>query len=240
MWEALLVLAASAAAKYQNDRVARKRQDSMRNAMEAYQRTKARDTEGVTDELLKKQAPDARTAELASATADRSQSLKDTVGAAQAFDAAPIAGKLSGEYKAAEEANAGRIAERTRRAIQQLATMGAPGEVQRRFATRFGRAAGEVDANNNASDRVGRAAMTDINNVRPNAAVDMLSKIGMGVGGAMAGGYAGGAGEAGAAAMGADAGGNFTYEDSAGNLHQSSTPYRARVNRGFSLWGAQR
>jgi hypothetical protein len=61
-------------------------------------------------------------------TADRTQSLKDTVGAAQAFDAAPIAGKMSGDYAATQEANASRIAERTRRAIEQLSAMGAPGE----------------------------------------------------------------------------------------------------------------
>lgn len=230
MWEALLVLAASAAAKYQNDRVAQKRQEGMRQAMEAYQRSKAREGEVVTDELLTKQTPDARATELAGATADRTQSLKDTVGAAQAFDAAPVAGKLSADYRAAEEATAGKVAERTRRAIAQIATMGAPSEVQRRFATRFGRAAGEVDAGHIASERVGRAAMTDINNVKPNAFVDLASQIGMGVGTAMLGG----AGAAGTAAVNNGQG----YEDASGNLYSNNVTRQQRLNRGFSLWGA--
>lgn len=236
MWEALLVLAASAAAKYQNDRNAQKRQESMRNAMEQYQRTKARDVEAVTGDLLDKQTPKARETELASATADREQSLKNTVGAAQAFNAAPASGKLSADYKAVDEANAGRIAERTRRAIQQLAVMGAPSEAQRRFSTRFGHAAGEVDANNVASDRVGRAAMTDINNVRPNAAVDMLSQIGMAYGGASLGGAAGAA----ATTAGNQSVNNGQgYEDASGNMYSNNATRQQRVNRGFSLWGAR-
>jgi len=207
MWPALLVLAASAFLKYQNDRQARKRQERFAGAMEAFQRKKSDESMAATEELVKKQTPDARAGELAEATRAREQSLRDTVGAAQAFDAPGIAGKLSSDYRAAQEKEAESISARTRRAIEQLARMGAPGEQQLKHQLRFGKAAGVVDASNAASDAVGRRYMTDISNVRPNPFIDLVSQVGMGVGGYMAGGAGG------AAASGQG------FEDAAGNLY---------------------
>lgn len=201
MWESLLILAASALAKYQNDRAAQKRQEGIRSAMEAYQRSKAREGEAATEELIAKQTPDQRAAELANVTTDREKSLRDTVGAAQAFNAPATAGKVSADLKAVDEANANRIAERTRRAIEQLAVMGAPGEQKLAADIRYGRAAGEVDAVNRASDRVGSAFMTDIKNVRPNPYIDLASQIGMGVGTGMLASGAGAAAAGGGAAQ---------------------------------------
>lgn len=244
MWPALLVLAASAFLKYQNDKQATSRQDSLRQAMEAYQRARAKDTEAATEELVQKQTPKERGTELANITADRTQSLKDTVGAAQAFDQPMIAGKLSGDYRATEEANAGRIAERTRRAIEQLASIGAPAEQQQRFGLRFGKAAGTVDAANRAAENVGRGYTGAMSRVRPDPTLDLISQIGMGVGGGMLGGAAGTAGTgtdvvayggAGDVASSAPAT-NYGAAGAAGGYSNYSP--RRRVNRAFSIWGA--
>jgi hypothetical protein len=239
----LIILGASALLKHQNDRAAQKRQQQIAGAMEAFQRKKSGESMAATEALLAKQTPEARGAELADVTGAREQSLRDTVGAAQAFDAPASAGKQSGDFRAAQEKEAASIAERTRRAITQLAAMGAPGEQKQAHQLRFGKAAGDVDAANLASDAVGNRYMQDINNVKPNPMIDMISQVGMGVGsGMMAGGFTGATAAAGGAqAMGAGDGGHFDYEDSAGNLQRSSIPYQRRqqLNRGFSLWGAR-
>jgi hypothetical protein len=227
MWPALLVLAASSLLKFQNDRVARKRQERLANAMEAFQRRQSAEAMAATEELVKKQTPEARASELAESTQAREQSLRETVGAAQAFDTPGIAGKLSSDFRAASEREADTIAARTRRAIEQLAAMGAPGEQQLKHQLRFGRAAGVVDASNAASEAVGRRYMQDIENVRPNPFVDLLSQVGMGVGSGMAMGGGAPVADADTAAY-------------AGGAHLGSgaplTP-RQRLARGFSLWG---
>jgi hypothetical protein len=235
MWPALLVLAASAFVKYQNDQAALKRQKNLASAMEAFQRKKSGESMAATEEMLKKQTPEARSTELADLTRAREESLRETVGAAQAFDQPGIAGKVSGDYVRAQEQQATSVAERTRRAIEQLAAMGAPGEQRQAHQLRFGRAAGQVDASNIASDAVGRGYMTDISNVRPNPFIDMVSQIGMGVGGAMAGGAAGAA--AGGGASVANNGQGFT--DAADNLYSGNVTRQQRLNRGFSLWGTR-
>lgn len=247
MWPQLLVLAASAFLKYQNDRAALKRQKGFQNAMELFQRKRSGESMAATEDMLKKQTPEARGSELADLTATREQSLRDTVGAAQAFDQPGIAGKTSADYAKATQQEASSVAERTRRAIEQLAAMGAPGEQQRAHSIRFGRAAGVVDASNAANDAVGQRYMTDIRNVKPNPFIDLVSQIGMG--------YAlgGGAGAATAGATGAVGAANNGqgYEDASGNLYDSNTTSAkhgeqdARIRRqmqqqrAFSLWGAQ-
>jgi len=183
----LAILAASAFMKMQANEDAANRREAFRRSMESYQRTKANETQGATEALLKKQTPEARGAELADVTTDRERSLRDTVGAAQAFDAPGIAGKLPSDYTAAQEVNAARIAERTRKAIEQLASMGAPGEQAQAFGRRYGQAAGVVDASNRASANVGEGYLTDINNVRPDPFLSTLGDVGMAVGGSMAG-----------------------------------------------------
>jgi len=240
---ALLILAASAALKYQNDRAALKRQKRFQSAMESFQRKRSGESMAATEEFLKKQTPEARGSELADLTATREQSLRDTVGAAQAFDQPGVAGKKSADYRAAGEAEASRRSETLRRAIEQISTMGAPGEQQQAHGLRFGRAAGVVDASNAANEAVGNRYLTDIRNVRPNPFIDMVSQIGMG--------YA--LGGAGGAAAGAASGVNNGqgFEDSSGNLYDSNVTTEqqaaqdARIRRqmqqqrAFSLWGAQ-
>lgn len=233
----LAVLAASAFAKFAANEEAAERREAYRRRMEAYQRTKARDTERATEALVSKQTPEARGAELKDITVDREQSLRDTVGAAQAFDAPAIAGKLGSDYSAAQEATAGRIAERTRRAIEQLATMGAPQEQAEAFGRRFGRAASEVDANNRASRNVGEGYLKDIESVQPDPFLSLAADAGMAVGSS-------GLFEGGVDASVANNGQG--WEDAAGNLYSDNVvrqlkapaKLKAGVNRAFGLFGA--
>jgi len=239
----LLVLVVSAILKYQNDRAALKRQERFAGAMEAFQRKRSDEAMGATEQLVAKQTPEARGTELAALTGEREQSLRDTVGAAQAFDAPAIAGKVSGDYRAAQEQEATSIAERTRRAIEQLAAMGAPGEQQQKHQLRFGRAAGVVDASNTASDAVGRRYATDISNVRPNPFIDLLSQVGMGYGlGSM-----GGAAVAPEAAAGTGITANAAGEGlsmgatgqglRAGSVVGMRTKLLNDINNAYGLWG---
>lgn len=236
----LLIIAGSAGLKALNNRAAAQRQESLRRAMEAYQQQRARETEGATEQLIAKQSPKERATELSQVTDDRTQSLRDTVGAAQAFDTAPIAGKVSDDYKAAQQATAERVAERTRRAITQLATMGAPSEQQQAFSRRFGVASGRVQGANRASENVGQAYTTDIGNVRANPFVDLVSQVGMGVGLGMAAG--------GGAAAPAEAGGSGLTPGTAGEglrvgagepglRAQSEFGIRPRLKYGFGQYG---
>jgi hypothetical protein len=151
MWPALAIIAASALLKAKGNRDALARQEQFRRSMEGYQRSKAAEVEAATNALADQQSPQARAAEVDKITADRTQSLKDTVAAAQASAAPKLASVANNDaYTSTEQANAERIAERTRRAIEQLSTMGTPSEVQRKFGLRFGKAAGDVDAANHA------------------------------------------------------------------------------------------
>ncbi len=237
----LLIIAGSAFMKYQADQEVADRRETFRRSMEAYQRSRTRDSQAATEQLLTKQTPQARGEELNQITADREQSLRDTVGAAQAFDAPPIAGKLSKDYETTGLAESDRIAERTRRAITQLAGMGAPEEQEHAFGRRFGVAASRVDAANSAIDNVTSGYATDIEGVRPDPFLGMVSGIGMNVGAGMLG--RAGAEAASNAALDAGVNNGQGYEDAAGNLYDPGVTTRqdARIQRGlrrgFSLWG---
>ena len=183
----IAILAMSAFAKMQANEEAADRREAFRRSMEQYQRTKAAEVEQATDTLIKKQTPEARASELSDITVDRERSLRNTVGAAQAFDAPEIGGKLSADYRSTQEADAARIAERTRRAIEQLSTIGAPGEQAQAFGLRFGKAAGDVDAANAASRSVGGGYLRDIEGVEPDPFMTMLGDVGMAAGSAMLG-----------------------------------------------------
>lgn len=237
MLPALAVLAGSALLKHQVNRQAQKRQDRLRGSMEAYQRSKSADSMAATEALLQKQTPQARDEEMQAVTDARAGSLRDTVGAAQAFDAPQIAGNLSPEYTRAQEAAADSVSARTKRAIEQLATMGAPGEQALKSGIRFGQTAGEVDAANNASAAVGRGYLTDIDNVRPDPLLSMVGDIGMAVGSGMI--------AAPAAAAPASAGSGITSGASANGLRIGAAPgirpgavgFQPRLSNAFSLFG---
>lgn len=183
MWP-LIVLAASAFLNAKNQSDARDRQNQFANAMQQYQLSKAREQTAATQQYLTKETPQARAGELDVLTAERAKSLTDTVAAAQPTNAPRIAGKLSGDYQASQDAAAERVADRNRRAIANLSVMGAPAAQELGTGLRFGRAAGTVDAASQASANVGRGYGVDIGNVHPNPYLDVISRIGMAVGGA--------------------------------------------------------
>jgi len=204
------------------DAQAEGRKEALRKAMRAYQLNQAHLGQAATEQLIAQQTPEARATELATLTADRAKSLRDTVASVQTSNPTQIAGKLSPDYQRSQEAAANTVAERTRRAIEQLSTMGAPGEQSLQQGIRFGRAAGTVDASNSAIGRVGNAFMGDINNTVPNPGMKLLGS------GMMAYG-AGGMGAGGAMAA--------APEQLSGPGMDAPTSTSSRVRRAFSLWG---
>lgn len=195
MWPALLVLAGSMLAKHMANKQAVNRQNSLQQAMQSYQVSKARGNEQAINQMLGQQTADARAKELQGITTSREGTMQSTVDAARAASpVTQVAGtNTSPDYQKASEAAATRVSDKTKRAIQQLAVMGAPGEQGVASGIRFGRTAGKVDAGNAAIANVGEGYMRDINNVRPNPYLTLIGDAGMAVGGGMLGGGVGAA-----------------------------------------------
>lgn len=195
MWPALAIIAASMFAKHMANSDAQDRQSQLQRSMEAYQRSKAQQNEAAINGLVSQQTPDARGKELQSINDSRQQSMQGSVDAARlASPITQVAGaSASPDYQKASAAAADSVAARTKRAIEQLGTMGAPGEQGIASGIRFGRSAGTVDAGNSAIANVGAGYMRDINNVHPDPFLTMAGDVGMGVGTGMAMGGAEGA-----------------------------------------------
>lgn len=193
MFPALLILAAGMAAKYMANKGAQDRAQSLQQAMESYQRTKAQQNEAAINQMVAKQTPQARSDELQSIQGSREQSMQDTLSAARAASpVTPAAGATaSSDYQKASSTAADLVSARAKRAIEQLGVMGAPGEEGIASGIRFGRAAGAVDAGNNAIANVGAGYGRDINNVQPDPFLSTLGDIGITAGGTMMGGAGG-------------------------------------------------
>lgn len=221
---------------------AQDRQGSLQQAMQNYQMSKARQNEAATNQLITQQTPQARAAELANIEKSRETSMQGTVDAARAASpVVPVAGtNTSADYQQASQAAATRVADKTKRAIQQLGTMGAPGEQGVASGLRFGRAAGNVDANNQAIANVGDGYMRDINNVRPDPMLSLIGDAGMAVGTGMmfapaAAAPAAAGGDAAAFEGGAWLGGDG---GAASTAAARSAATRAAAMRGaFARWG---
>jgi hypothetical protein len=187
MLPALALLAAGFGAKYKATRDAGKHRDRLRGAMEGYQRGQSNIAMKATEDMLQHQTPQARAAEFAGEERKISDSMAQTVGAARAHGAPAVAGAHSADFREASEKSASSVAERVRRAIEQMSTMRAPGAAGLNHSMRFGRAAGTVDGANQASANVGRAFLTDIDNVQPDPKLMLLGDVAMTAGGGMLG-----------------------------------------------------
>jgi hypothetical protein len=214
-----LLLAGLAVSRYA-DMEAEARRQKLLMAMRAYGRGQAQVGQAATENLLAQQTPQARASELAAVTADRSKSLGDTVAAAQTTSPV-LAGKLSGDYVRSQETAANTVAERTRRAIEQLSSMGAPGEQALKSGIRFGRAAGDVDASNSAIGNVSNAYMGDIKGTVANPALKLAGSAMMAYGGAK---------------MGMPTA-TDQPEQLSGPGYDEPTTNGAKVRRAFSIWG---
>ena len=217
----------------------RKRQFS--DAIQAYQTGKAKESQAATDLYLKSQTPDARGTELNQVTDLGKDSLTKSVGAAQAFDAPATAAATGGNYERASEAAADRVATRTKKAIEQLAAMRAPGEQKIRQGIRYGVTAGKVDSANKASAAAGAAGSSDINSVVPNGddlmLADIVSGVGGGVGKAM---NTPTLGDGSVIWTGAGEPGGADIADAAlvGKNIRKPLSIAERLKSGLSLWGA--
>lgn len=198
------------------------RRQRLLEAMRRYKSGQAGIGRAAVEDLVSHQTPEARAAELASVTAERKKSLGDTVAAVQSSNPTQIAGKLSPDYQRSQQAAAETVAERTRRAIEQLSVMGAPGEQALKSGIRFGRAAGVVDSTNSAIGNVGNGYMGDINNTVPNPGLMLLGK------GAMAADTTG---------FGKGATASTDPEQLSGPGYGDRPATATRVRRAMSLWG---
>lgn len=192
--EAILMLLAGMAAKGYANHEADARAKSLQQAMETYQRTRAQQNEAAIGKLVDAQTPEKRAQDLQTTQASREQSMQSTIDAARAVSPvqAPAAGtNVSSDYERASTAAADTVAARTKRAIEQLGIMGAPGEQALTSGMRYGRAAGTVDAGNNAIASVGQGYMRDIDNVTPNPYLSLIGDAAMSYGGGILGSAAG-------------------------------------------------
>lgn len=216
-------------------READEKKKKLLDAMEAYNVGKAKKSEAAIGEMIASQRPEARTADLDQSIAERAASLGSAVENVRATNPAPIAGKLSQDYEKSQESTARSIDERTRRAIEQLSVIGAPGERAFNNALKFGKTAGDVDSANAAIRNVGGAYMTSIGNTVPNpymlAAGSALTAYGAG--------SLGGGTDVG---TGIDSG---NVEDASGNLYNGGAI--SQFGRGTQrpvarsgIWGARR
>lgn len=169
MWPLII----GAITKYAANADAQNRQARLQQAMRSYQLQQAAGNEQAIHGLMDQQTPAAREAELQGIQTSRANSMQGTVDAARAASPATVvAGAASNpDYQKASAAAADTVATRTKRAIQQLSVMGAPGEQGLQYGLRFGRAAGKVDAGNAAIGNVGNAYMNTIRNTVPNPAL---------------------------------------------------------------------
>lgn len=209
------------------------------DAIRAYQTTKAKEAQAATGDYLKAQTPDARGTELSAVTDLGKDSLTKSVGAAQAFDAPATAAATGGNYEKASAAAADRVATRTKRAIEQLAAMRAPGEQKLRQGMRYGVTAGQVDASNKAAAAAGVAGQSDINSVNPNGDDLMLADIVSGVGGGVGKAMGSTPSDGSVIWTGEGNPGSADIADAAlvGKNIRKPTSMAERLKYGLSLWG---
>lgn len=188
---AIGALAAGTVINHKAEQDAADRRRRLQQAMEAYQMIQAGKSRAASEKVIETQTPDRRAADMAAAEAARSDDLNSTVDRVKVFDASPIAGNVSTDYREAQAAAAERVAERTRRAIEQMATIGAPEEVGLQHRLRLGRASGEVDAANKASANVGNAYLQEINNTLPDWRRKLMGNTFLAVGSSGLGGSLG-------------------------------------------------
>lgn len=183
----ILIFALSAAAKAANEQQALRRKQKLNEAMAAYQRGQAGRQSQALNTYLAGQTPGARGAELDRIALERAGSAQQTVDAVQASNPTAISAKPSADFQKSQDAAAQLVSDRTRRAIQALSVMGAPGEQAVSQGIRFGKAAGVTSGTNSAMDSVGRAFGREMENTVPNPWVDKMAQIGMAYGLANAG-----------------------------------------------------
>lgn len=162
------------------------RRKRLSDAMAGYQSENASKAMKITGDHLDGSTPQARAAAMQDAETEGRLGYETTVGAAQAFQGpASVSGKVSDQYRVANEDSANAQSARTKMLIENLSKMRAPGMAGQAEARRYGRAAGGVGALDAANANVGRAYQSDIANVQENpwamAGGDALSGIGQGI-----------------------------------------------------------
>lgn len=154
-----------------NDRVSKHfadRQKLIASQMGEYQTGKAKEGQASIEDFIKAIAPERRAADASDVTDELGAGLRQSVGAAQAFEKPDnFAGKVTDNYTNRVASNAAAVKDRLAKAMQQLAVIGSPAERNLRTQFRFGDTASAVDAANSAIGSSGRAFQGSIANQRP-------------------------------------------------------------------------
>lgn len=162
------------------------RRQKLLDAMGSYQRGNASKAMDTTGKFIEGSTPEARAAAANDAEMQAKAGFDRTVGAASAFENnGAVAGNLSDQFKAKSAESADAASKRNAMLIANLSKMRAPGIAGAAEARRYGRAAGDVSALNNANANVGGAFQTDISNVQESPWVgvggDALTGVGQGL-----------------------------------------------------------
>lgn len=177
-WIAVAAAVASAVMSQQAQSGMEKRQKKLAEAMSNYQLSKSQESQAAIKGFTDTIQPDAKAAERTDINAELEQGLDSSVGAVRKFEAPQqIAGKVSDDFTQRTASNQGTVADRIRRAVQQLSIIGTPAEQGLRESRRLGVAAGTVDGANSAANNVGAAYMRGIQLQRPNPALSFGSQI---------------------------------------------------------------
>lgn len=191
MWQAIAALIGGKLLEGQAQRGVAKKQMNIARLRDADAKERqARATQAIERYLSRQEMP-ARDAERIAVRDEMRSNLSDSVGAVEKFSEQPvIQGKTSDAYAQRVAGNAASNAERVRRAIEQLATIGTPGESARRDSVALGRSALDVGGEQDAIRNLDQAYGNMIENVRPNGLLMLASQAlqGYGMGQFMKGG----------------------------------------------------
>lgn len=159
------------------------KQQSLVDQMTQYKLQKSAEGQAATSKFLDTQDPAQRQAAVASTQQGIASNLQNSVKAAQQYQTPQnFAGKVSGDYTQRAASDAGTVADRLKRSIDQLSTIGAPAQTDLQRSLQLGQASTGVAGANSAAANVGNAFDTGINNVRPDPFLTLAAQIAGGAG----------------------------------------------------------
>jgi competence protein ComGC len=228
-WPQVIALAVSTVANHMAQKGKQDRQDALASQMNAYNMKKSDETTAAINQFLGKIDPAQREAALNEEQNKIRDNINAQIGASAAY-APPtgFAGKPNAEFAGRVDSNTAAAADRTKRIVQALSVIGAPGQRSLQQGRDLGLAAGEVDGANGAMNRVGNRFMAGINSQKPDAGWSLLGQIAQGAG------MASSLGAFGAPAAVADVGG-MTSTGLKAPVGASLGEFGTTASRGFKL-----
>lgn len=155
------------------------RRNALTNQMQAFQTAQANQGRAATQEYIAAQDPARQAAERTAIEQQLQDSLKTTMGGAQAYEK-PLtytAGKVTDRLTDARATGDAALRARLDAAMKQLAVINAPQQQRIADATRANDARSTVNASNSAIQRVGSTYQNAINMAQPNQFLDFTGQV---------------------------------------------------------------